>query len=306
MALTTSKLTELPFRNSLTLTSHTTPSLNHLLFSSSRKTPSFQLLKPLSSLRTNQNPRTDGHNQQFPKPRSPSTSAPWLNNWSRPKPPSTENVNKSDGRNQIDEKQTAPDSSYPRYSDSDNKGRNAIERIVLRLRNLGLGSDEEEEEEEDINGLVTGEERLEDLLRREWVRPNTILREVEGEEDDSLLPWEREEEENLRVGGEKPAGETRRKRTMKAPTLAELTIEDEELRRLRRNGMYLRERINVPKAGLTQDVMRKINDKWRKDELVRLKFHEVLATDMKTAHEIVEVSFVFVGFDLRIVGLLIC
>lgn len=93
---------------------------------------------------------------------------------------------------------------------------------------------------------------------------------------------------------------------MKAPTLAELTIEDEELRRLRRNGMYLRERINVPKAGLTQDVMRKIHDKWRKDELVRLKFHEVLATDMKTAHEIVEVSSVFLGFDLRIVGLLIC
>ncbi|KDO57458.1 hypothetical protein CISIN_1g0362941mg, partial [Citrus sinensis] len=290
MALTTSKLTELPFRNSLTLTSHSTPSLNHLPFSSSsRKTPSFQLLKPFSSLRTNQNPRTDSQNQQFPKPRSPSTSAPWLNNWSRPKPPSTENANKLGGRNQIDEKQTSPD-SYPRYSDSDNKGRNAIERIVLRLRNLGLGSDDEEEgeeEEDDINGAATGEERLEDLLRREWVRPNTVLREVEGEEDDSLLPWEREEEENLRAGGEKPAGETRRRR-MKAPTLAELTIEDEELRRLRRNGMYLRERINVPKAGLTQDVMRKIHDKWRKDELVRLKFHEVLATDMKTAHEIVE------------------
>lgn len=170
----------------------------------------------------------------------------------------------------------------------------------MRLRNLGLGSDDEEEgeeEEDDINGAATGEERLEDLLRREWVRPNTVLREVEGEEDDSLLPWEREEEENLRAGGEKPTGETRRRR-MKAPTLAELTIEDEELRRLRRNGMYLRERINVPKAGLTQDVMRKIHDKWRKDELVRLKFHEVLATDMKTAHEIVEVSSVFLGFDL--------
>ncbi|OMP02152.1 hypothetical protein COLO4_11302 [Corchorus olitorius] len=55
-------------------------------------------------------------------------------------------------------------------------------------------------------------------------------------------------------------------------------------------GMYLRERINVPKAGLTQAVMEKIHDKWRKEELVRLKFHEVLAVDMKTAHEIVEVA----------------
>ncbi|KAE8652461.1 hypothetical protein Csa_013277 [Cucumis sativus] len=75
---------------------------------------------------------------------------------------------------------------------------------------------------------------------------------------------------------------------MKAPTLAELTIEDEELRRLRRMGMSIRERINVPKAGTTQAVLEKIHGKWRKEELVRLKFHEELAHDMKTAHEIVE------------------
>ena len=71
--------------------------------------------------------------------------------------------------------------------------------------------------------------------------------------------------------------------------VAELTMEDEELRRLRRMGMYLRERISIPKAGLTKEVLQKIHDKWRKEELVRLKFHEVLARDMKTAHEIVEV-----------------
>ncbi|KAG2282159.1 hypothetical protein Bca52824_053379 [Brassica carinata] len=56
--------------------------------------------------------------------------------------------------------------------------------------------------------------------------------------------------------------------------VAELTIEDSELRRLRRDGMYLRVRINIPKAGLTQAVMEKIHDTWRKEELVRLKFHE--------------------------------
>ncbi|KAJ4713400.1 Chloroplastic group IIA intron splicing facilitator CRS1 [Melia azedarach] len=285
MASTTSRLTEFPFRNSLTLTfpltSHS-PSLNLLLFSSSsRKTPSFRLLKPFSSLRTNQNPKT---NHQFPKSRSPS-SAPWLNSWSHPNPPVddnekvAENVTKSDEHDKIDQKQTGE--SGTRYADND-KGQSAIERIVLRLRNLGLGSDDEDEEAE-VDGPmpVAGEERLEDLLKREWVRPNAILEE-EGD-DDSVLPWEREENERK----EEKSGVTRR-RTVKAPTLAELTIEDEELRRLRRNGMYLRERINVPKAGLTQEVMQKIHDKWRKDELVRLKFHEELATDMKTAHEIVE------------------
>jgi RNA-binding protein YhbY len=44
----------------------------------------------------------------------------------------------------------------------------------------------------------------------------------------------------------------------------------------------------VPKAGVTQAVTEKIHDAWRKSELVRLKFHEDLAHDMKTAHELVE------------------
>lgn len=174
-----------------------------------------------------------------------------------------------------------------RYFNKD-KGQSAIERIVLRLRKLGLGSDDEEEDDDDemlhYNSVpVTGEERLGDLLKREWARPDTML--IEREKQEAVLPWEREGAEVVEEGG---LG--LKKRRVKAPTLAELTIEDEELRRLRRMGMYLRERINVPKAGITQAVLEKIHDKWRKEELVRLKFHEFLAADMRTAHEIVEVG----------------
>lgn len=155
---------------------------------------------------------------------------------------------------------------------------------MLRLRNLGLGSDDEDEEEEGEDGplQVTGEERLGDLLRRDWVRPDTIL--VEDDEDGTVLPWEREEVEVEVEEG----GRGARKRAVKAPTLAELTIEDEELRRLRRLGMTIRERISVAKAGVTAVVLEKIHDQWRKSEVVRLKFHETLARDMRTAHEIVE------------------
>lgn len=135
---------------------------------------------------------------------------------------------------------------------------------------------------------VTGEEKLGDLLQREWIRPDFVLEEEESK-DDLTLPWEREEEEK----GVDEGTRELRKRRVNAPTLAELTIEDEELRRLRRMGMFLRDRISVPKAGLTQAVLEKIHDKWRKEELVRLKFHEVLAHDMKTAHEIVEVCHIF-------------
>lgn len=177
-----------------------------------------------------------------------------------------------------------------RYINKD-KGQSAIDRIVLRLRNLGLGSDDEDDDDnddetDDFKSMpVTGEERLGDLLKRDWIRPDTML--VEKEKEEALLPWERDgavvqvEEDEGGLG-------LKKRRVIKAPSLAELTIEDEELRRLRRMGMYLRERINVPKAGITQAVLEKIHDKWRKEELVRLKFHEFLATDMRTAHEIVE------------------
>lgn len=173
-----------------------------------------------------------------------------------------------------------------------------MDRIVLRLRNLGLGSDDEDDEIDDGGGLdvnpsydsTNSDEKLGDLLQRDWVRPDMFLDENDDESDDGLLlPWERgvnQAVEKVEEGG----GVGLRKQVMRAPSMAELTIDDEELRRLRRMGMTLRERVNVPKAGITGAVLEKIHDKWRKCELVRLKFHEDLAHDMKTAHEIVEVG----------------
>ena len=173
------------------------------------------------------------------------------------------------------------------------------------MRNLGLGSDDELEEIDNRNDAlppVTGEEKLGDLLQREWIRPDFIFEESERDRDenDTVLPWERDnEKENDKVEMEDKESAWR-KRIAKAPSLAELTIEDEELRRLRRIGMYLRERISIPKAGLTKEVLDKIHFKWRKEELVRLKFHEVLAHDMKTAHEIVEVRCFALFSSLRL------
>ena len=66
-------------------------------------------------------------------------------------------------------------------------------------------------------------------------------------------------------------------------------MDDVELRRLRGMCMTLKDRITVPKVGVTQAITEKIHDAWRKSDLVRLKFHEDLANDMKTAHELVEV-----------------
>lgn len=144
--------------------------------------------------------------------------------------------------------------------------------------------EEEDQQQVKVSALpVTGEEKLSDLLRREWVRPDAML---VGDDDDEgmLLPWKRVEEEER--GGVEEEGF--KKRTVKAPSLAELTLEDDLLRRLRREGMRVRERVSVPKAGLTQEVMDKIHERWRKEELVRLKFHEELAKNMRLAHQLVE------------------
>ncbi|XP_021292060.1 CRM-domain containing factor CFM3, chloroplastic/mitochondrial [Herrania umbratica] len=281
MAFATTKFTEMPLRTSLPFASYSyscsSSSLN-LFFPK----PSFRFVRPFSSLRTGNSPSSKFNHYSYPwdqqasVPPNSTASSSSLQAWSPP----SQKVIPSDGNDKTDVE--------TRNFDKD-KGQSAIERIVLRLRNLGLGSDDEDEEEDETDHNnstpVTGEERLGDLLKREWVRPDTML--IEREKDEGVLPWERDEAEvEVEVVKEGVLGV--KKRRVRAPTLAELTIEDEELRRLRRMGMYLRERINVPKAGITQAVLEKIHDKWRKEELVRLKFHEVLATDMKTAHEIVE------------------
>ncbi|XP_031500778.1 CRM-domain containing factor CFM3, chloroplastic/mitochondrial [Nymphaea colorata] len=203
-------------------------------------------------------------------------SSPWLSRWG---------PGAGLGPTTVEPTKGTGDAGNGRQFDVQHQPRSPIERIVERLRNLGLSDDEEEEDDdllpwEEKDGDL-GEKELGYLLQRKWERPDRTGDHAASSEP--LLPWERDEEGRGEVTDLK-----KRERRVKAPTLAELTLPDEELKRLRKLGMLLRERITIPKAGVTQVVLEKIHDKWRKSELVRLKFHETLAHDMKTAHEIVE------------------
>ncbi|KAL8144437.1 hypothetical protein V2J09_017469 [Rumex salicifolius] len=271
MALTTAKFSELPLRS--TLCRPHSPSFSLL---SRRST----IIRPCSSsVRTSKSrgkpPSQNPHKSPSSSSSSSSAAAPWLSKWPKMES-SPADSGKSSGQDR------------PRGAGLVEGGRtqDAIEKIVLRLRNLGLGGEDEEEEGDEVEmEELTGEEKLGDLLKKDWLRPDTMLVEEDEGDEETLLPWEKGDgfEEEAEVDGQRM-----KKRTVKAPSLAELTIEDSELRRLRRMGMILRERVNVAKAGVTQAVLEKIHEKWRKTELVRLRFHESLAHDMKTAHEIVE------------------
>ncbi|KVI00855.1 CRM-domain containing factor CFM3, chloroplastic/mitochondrial isoform X2 [Cynara cardunculus var. scolymus] len=274
------KLTEVPLRNTKFIFPFPAANSRLLFFSSSSSSflkPS--LVKPFTSIRSTTDNSTTTTTTTTTTANNPSSSSPWLNSWSSP-PPNPSIQRESGKRSEARHSSEGAGDGVPTKT-------TAIDRIVLRLRNLGLGSDDDEEEEENefLNSemVLTGDEKLRDLLRRDWVRPDKML--IDDEDEGTVLPWEREQEGNNEEGNE--IGGVK-KRTMKAPTLAELTLEDSELRRLRTVGTMIRERITVPKAGITAPVLEKIHDQWRKSELVRLKFHEVLARDMKTAHEIVQ------------------
>ncbi|CAL5215178.1 unnamed protein product [Lathyrus oleraceus] len=65
-------------------------------------------------------------------------------------------------------------------------------------------------------------------------------------------------------------------------------LSEEELTRLRTIGMHLKEKISIPKSGLTRPVLHKIHHRWNNNELVKLKFHEFLSQNMNLAHNIVQ------------------
>lgn len=95
-----------------------------------------------------------------------------------------------------------------------------------------------------------------------------------------LLPWERETDSKE---GEK----LHRSNT----ELAERTIPEPELRRLRDAALRMKERMTVGPAGVTEAVVKSIHEKWKEAEVVKLRFEGSPSLNMKRTHEILEVSF---------------
>ncbi|GMI97805.1 hypothetical protein like AT4G29750 [Hibiscus trionum] len=70
--------------------------------------------------------------------------------------------------------------------------------------------------------------------------------------------------------------------------MAERTIPEHELRRLRNVALRMVERTKVGAAGITQALVEHIHDRWKSNEVVKLKFEEPLSLNMKRTHEVLE------------------
>ncbi|KAL8136504.1 hypothetical protein V2J09_002505 [Rumex salicifolius] len=70
--------------------------------------------------------------------------------------------------------------------------------------------------------------------------------------------------------------------------LAESIIPDYELKRLRNVALRMFERFKVGEAGITQSLVDQIHEKWKIDEVVKLKFEGSLAINMRRTHETLE------------------
>ena len=81
----------------------------------------------------------------------------------------------------------------------------------------------------------------------------------------------------------------RKEEEERAPTLAELTLPEEEVRRLKTIGIQIRKKLKVGKAGITEGIVNGIHERWRRAEVVKIRCEDICKLNMKRTHDILEV-----------------
>ncbi|KAG8090224.1 hypothetical protein GUJ93_ZPchr0011g27074 [Zizania palustris] len=211
---------------------------------------------------------------------------PWLSAWSSPRsrgrlprPP----VSALDLRPEPSPSSDSDDEDAVGTSRS--SGRSTMSLILGRLRRAGYSPEElssapaafAEPARHPLRGSV------EDVFRADdGVLPNARGGfDDDGESSlvDARFPWERP----------MPPPELAARAARSKSWMAELTLPAAELRRLRHAAMRLKSRIKVGGAGVTQEIVERIRDKWRaEEEVVRIKVSGSPALNMRLFHEILE------------------
>ncbi|XP_055813637.1 CRM-domain containing factor CFM3A, chloroplastic/mitochondrial-like [Solanum dulcamara] len=163
-----------------------------------------------------------------------------------------------------------------------------MDRIVEKLKKFGYADEVIEKEKKEKRDVEKGS--IEDIFFvEEGILPN--VRGGFSEEspfgDENVIakdgvvrfPWEKplvKKEESYSMAS--------RSRTH----LAELTLPASELRRLTNLALRIKNKSRITGAGVTQQVVETIHEKWKTSEVVRLKVEGAPALNMKRMHEILE------------------
>lgn len=228
-------------------------------------------------------------------------SSSWIDKWNethqqaRPKPPravldyrSSESGNPSSSG--IDSRDSSSGSNG-------GEGGSTMERIVEKLKKFGYVDDVNGSKEERAERLIE-KGSVEDIFYvEEGMLPNSRggfspesplgVESVFGGDGEVRFPWEKPMKRE-----EKEEGLRRRPRS----SVAELTLPESELRRLRYLTFQKKHKTRIGGAGVTQAVVDMIHERWKTSEIVRLKIEGPHALNMKRMHEILEVWFHDFGY----------
>ncbi|KAG7583031.1 RNA-binding CRM domain [Arabidopsis suecica] len=219
----------------------------------------------------------------------------WLENWNRsqkrnqPKPPKVVVNYRKEGRF----------SGSGIVSGDDNSSRDGdgstMEKIVEKLKKYGYMEKGEEVQNKEIEQERRIEKgSVEDIFYvEEGNLPNTrggfteesVLGrdDVFGSNGEVGFPWEKmSAKEKKELEAEWTAKKENRY------SLAEMTLPESELRRLRNLTFRTASKMRIRGAGVTQVAVDAIKEKWKSAEIVRLKIEGASALNMRKMHEILE------------------
>lgn len=224
--------------------------------------------------------------------------ANWIDRWNdtakqnRPKPPRAVLDYPSSDDNEVSISRSDFSKSYRGGSsriDDDGRGGSTMEKIVRKLKKFGYMDDENKEKGQERAAIEKGS--VEDIFYvEEGMLPNTRggfskesplgVEGMFGSNGEVRFPWEKPKER------EYADGVSTRRRSM--ASLAELTLPESELRRLRNLTFMKKHKMKIGGGGVTQAVVDIIHEKWKSSEIVRLKIEGPPALNMKRMHEILE------------------
>ncbi|CAN6916402.1 unnamed protein product [Brassica oleracea] len=165
-------------------------------------------------------------------------------------------------------------------------GSSTMERIVEKLKKFGFVDDDQFQDEdiEHERRFVEEEEGNVRNTRGGFSEESPFG--AYGGDGEVKFPWEKvnskEKKEEELVNGVWTAKKESRY------SLAEMTLPQAELNRLRNVMFRTKSKMRVKGAGVTQAVVDAIQEKWKSSEIVRLKIEGTNALNMRRMHELLE------------------